>query len=305
MVAALTIANGALVKGINVLKMPSNDLFSATAVLQTMADLDPDHPVTRSFSAVYWKGGDEKTESILYRPQFFDKIVAWGGEASVRHVQKYVGPGLQLVSWDPKTSISMIGREAFASEETLAKVAALAATDAAAMNQDACLASRYQYVEGTAAEVDRYCALLVKELGVERQNNSARGFPAPEEIRAEVDVLRQIQPEFGVWGDYSGSGLVVRSSEPVGFFPDCRTVNVIPVEHLEDAVPYANIATQMVGIYPEHRKLDLRDGLANFGAQTITCLGEAAATAPGMPHDGTYELNRLVRWVADRGPVPD
>jgi hypothetical protein len=23
---------------------------------------------------------------------------------------------------------------------------------------------------------------------------------------------------------------------------------------------------------------------------------------PGLPHDGTYELNRLVRWVADMGP---
>ncbi len=303
-VSALTIAHGALIKGIHLLKMASNDLFSATAILRTMADLDPHHPVLRSFSAVYWKGGDEAVENVLYRPQFFDKIVVWGGEKAVRHAQKYIGPGFQLVSWDPKTSISMVGREAFASEAVLREVAQRAATDVTVMNQDACLASRYHFVEGSVEQVDGYCELLIQELAVERQYCSPCGLPTPMEIRHEVDVLRQLEPEFRVWGDYSGSGLVIRSEEPLELFPDCRTVNVVPVKSLGDAVRFANVATQTVGVYPPKRKIELRDRLADFGVQYVACLGDAMAVAPGMPHDGSYEMQRLVRWVADEGQAP-
>ncbi len=301
-VAALTIAHGALTKGVHLLKMASNDLFSATAILRIMADIDPEHPVVRSFSAVYWRGGDEAVEGVLYRPQFFDKIVVWGGEKAVRHVQKYIGPGFQMVSWDPKTSISMIGREAFASEAVLADVAARAATDATLMNQDACIASRYQFVEGSIEQVDRFCELLIRELGKERYYASACGLPTPAPIREEVGVLRHLEPEFRVWGDFSGAGLVVRSEQPLDFYPDCRTVNVVPVASLSDAVRHANVATQTVGIFPASRKVELRDRLADQGVQYVGCLGDVMDMPPGLPHDGTYELNRLVRWVADMGP---
>ena len=77
----------------------------------------------------YWRGGDEPVERVLYRPQYFDKIVAWGGGEAIGNVAKYIGPGFQLVSFDPKTSISFIGCEALASDETLARVADLAAAD--------------------------------------------------------------------------------------------------------------------------------------------------------------------------------
>ncbi len=107
-----SIAQGALVKAINVFKMPSSDPFTCVAMLRTMAEIDPDHPVVRSMSAVYWRGGDERIERTLYRPQYFDKIVAWGGGDAINNVIKYLGPGLQLVSFDPKTSISMIGPRA-------------------------------------------------------------------------------------------------------------------------------------------------------------------------------------------------
>jgi len=41
----------------------------------------------------------------------------------MRHIQKYIGPGLELISFHPKTSMSLIGKEAFASEMTLKAVA--------------------------------------------------------------------------------------------------------------------------------------------------------------------------------------
>ena len=44
----------------------------------------------------------EAVERVLYRPQYFDKIVAWGGGDAINNVMKYIGPGFQLVSFDPK-----------------------------------------------------------------------------------------------------------------------------------------------------------------------------------------------------------
>lgn len=300
-VSALTVVRGALTKGVHLLKIPSNDLFTATAILRALAAVAPKHPVARSFSAVYWRGGDEDVEAMLFRPQFFDKLVAWGGESALRSAKNYIGPGFELVAFDPKTSISMIGREAFASDEILAEVADLAAADATVMNQQACASSRIQFVEGDVDQVDRFCALLQQRLGVERQTASACGSPLPSSLRDEIDSLRTMEPYFRVWGGYEGKGLVIRSEEQVDFYPDGRVVNVVAVSSLAEAVRFANVATQTVGVYPNERKAELRDGLMSMGAQRVVELGKAAMFETGIPHDGFMPLHRFVRWVNDEG----
>jgi len=47
--AALTIAWSALTKGVHLLKLPSNDLFTATMLLRAIASVAPGHPTARSF----------------------------------------------------------------------------------------------------------------------------------------------------------------------------------------------------------------------------------------------------------------
>jgi hypothetical protein len=298
-VAVISIVRSALTKGVNLLKLPSNDLFTATAMLRTMAKVAPNHPVVRSFSAVYWRGGDSEVESHLLRPQFFDKLVAWGGEAALRSAKNYVGPGFELVAFDPKTSISFIGREAFASEATLAEVARLAGDDATPYNQGACVSSRIQYIEGSPEQVDRYCALLQQQLGIQRATCSAVGQPVTGELREQIEVLSSLEPDYRVWGKFDGKGIVIRSEAPVEFYPDRKVVNVVPVESLRDAVKFANVATQTVGIYPASRKQELRDALASAGVQRVVTLGKALGPGPGLPHDGFYPLHRFVRWVND------
>src|ERR1700761_1294141 len=128
-VAIKSVAQGAMVKAVNLFKMSSSDPFTMVAILRTMAQIDASHPIVKSMSAMYWRGGDESVERVFYRPQYFDKIVAWGGGDAINNVIKYLGPGFQLVSFDPKTSISMVGKEAFASEESLDLAADLASAD--------------------------------------------------------------------------------------------------------------------------------------------------------------------------------
>ena len=297
--AASSLVRSALTKGVHLVKLPSNDLFTTPALLRTMARVAPDHPAVRSFTAVYWRGGDAEVESALFRPQFFDKLVAWGGEGTIRNAVQYVGPGFELVSFDPKNSISIVGREAFASDETLAEAAAAAAVDATLFNQDACVSSRFQFVEGSTEDADRFADALLPELALPRRSASVRASVVPAELRDEIDALRSMPTLFRVVGAYDGTGMVIRSDEPVDFHPSGKIVNVIPVESLADAVSFADVSTQTVGVYPAARKAEVRDALASAGVQRVVELGAAGQMPPGFPHDGFLPLHRLVRWVND------
>jgi hypothetical protein len=169
------------------------------------------------------------------------------------------------------------------------------------MDQQACAASRFQYVEGGTEEADRFAAALLPRLGVARRLGSAVGNPVPAHIRDEVEALRDLETYARVFGEYTGRGLVVRSEEPVDFHPENKVANVVPVESLEQAIGRINVATQSVGVYPAARKAALRDRLASAGAVRICTLGDVPVVESGLPHDGFYPMQRLVRWVSDEG----
>jgi hypothetical protein len=296
-VAVKSIAQGAMVKAINLFKMSSSDPFTTVAILRTMADIDPNHAIVKSMSAVYWRGGDDTVERVLYRPQYFDKIVAWGGGDAINNVVKYLGPGFQLVSFDPKTSISMVGKEAFASEATLAHVADLASMDVMTLNQEACVASRFLYVEANQEDADRFCKLLHKCIA-ERAAASGDVRPLDMELREQIEALTMMDDEYGVWGKPDGKGVVIRSEEPVDFHPINKTANVVRVDSLDAAIKHVNVATQTVGFFPFARMVDYRDRLASGGAQRVVHLGEAGPSTVGNPHDAMYPLHRFVHWMA-------
>ncbi|WP_216894969.1 acyl-CoA reductase [Nocardia alni] len=295
-VAVKSIAQGAMVKAVNLFKMSSSDPFTTVAILRTMADIDPQHPIVASMSAAYWRGGDETVERVLYRPQYFDKIVAWGGGDAIDNVIRYLGPGLQLVSFDPKTSISMVGREAFDTDQTLRTAAELAADDVMVLNQEACVASRFVFVEADTDAADRFCELLhARIVALAAASGDIR--PLAADLREQIDTLAMLDDEFRVWGHTDGSGVVIRSDEPVDFHPITKTANVVRVESLEAATRYVNVATQTVGFYPFDRMDAYRDQLASGGAQRIVHLGEAGPSTIGNPHDAMYPLHRFVHWM--------
>ena len=301
-VAVKSIAQGAMVKAINLFKMSSSDPFTMVAILRIMAEIDPGHPIVRSMSAAYWRGGDDAVERVLYRPQFFDKIVAWGGGDAINNVAKYIGPGFQLVSFDPKTSISMVGREALADDVILDLVADLTSMDVMTLNQEACVASRFQFVEGTQAQVDRFCAALHKHIA-RRAEESGDVRPMALDMKEEIESLMMMDDEYGVWGKTDGKGLVIRSEEPVDFHPINKTANVVRVDSLDHAVKWVNVATQTVGFYPFERMPAYRDRLAAGGAQRVVHLGEAGPATIGNPHDAMYPLHRFVHWMVHEDGV--
>jgi hypothetical protein len=170
------------------------------------------------------------------------------------------------------------------------------------LNQEACAASRFQFVEGPQDLVDRFCENFQRNIA-ERAAVSGDIRPLAPDLKEEVEALMMMDDEFGTWGRTDGKGLVIRSDEPVDFHPINKIGNVVRVDRLDDAVKYVNVATQTIGFYPSERMADYRDRLGAGGAQRVCPLGEAGPSTVGTPWDGMYPLHRFVNWMVNEEGV--
>lgn len=308
-----TIIRNMVLRSDAIIKAPSNDPFTALAIARTMVDMAPDHPLTKHLSVAYWKGGDEAFEQRLYQPQNLEKIVAWGGFASMKHVTRYIQPGLELISLDPKRSASIIGQEAFYNEANMREAAVRLAADIGAINQKGCVCARVVYVQSGT-----------DEQGLERLNTFGQyvyeamlGLPntlstAPKRydqgLKAHVDALRLDDEWYKVIGGKEGEGAIICSQlpEPVSFAAslDDRTANLVPVDDLSEMMAAVDAYTQTVGVYPESIKDQLKDVLPLYGAQRIVSLGYAAAMKFAAPQDSIEPMCRMGKWISNQIAAP-
>ncbi|MCX7865093.1 MAG: hypothetical protein N2423_08690, partial [Novosphingobium sp.] len=319
-VAALTIVRGALTKSDVLIKAPSNDPLTANAIARTLIAVDANHPVTKHVAVAYWKGGDEFRDSQILRTSRIDKITAWGGMASVRHIQKYLTPGIDLTAMNPKFSISVIGRQALESEQAMEEAAMGIAVISGFFNQTACSNTRIVYVEsGTDDEdIERIVELGRKVLAAYERLPPVISTPAAglnRDLAAELEAAALEDDFYHVEGDTVHGGFVVsKFSDRVDCVCDLnnRVGNYVPMENLLDIIPWCDDTTQTVGIYPESLRDRLLDPLALAGVQRMVPLegGDPMAIfeamhqlPPGMPHDGIEPLRRNVRWVIDQRPA--
>jgi hypothetical protein len=306
-VSAVTIARNAITRGDAIIKTPSNDPLTAAAIARTMIDMAPDHPLTRHLSVAYWKGGDESIESLIYQPSRLEKIVAWGGLASISHISKYLQPGIDLITLDPKLSSTIVGRGAFAAGHDLHEVAERIALDGGVYNQEACLNARVVYVETGTDEAGLDAAKRLGGLVFECLRRLPAHLSGPAEnlnagLQDEIESLRHTSDYYHViGGGRDGAVIVSLIDEPVDFAPKLanRVINLVPVDDLETPVRAVNAYTQTIGVYPDELRLALRDRLSLQGAQRIVSLGYAAAAALSQPQDAMEPLRRMCKWISE------
>ena len=312
--ACLTIVRCALARCDAIIKLPSNDPMTAGAIARTMAQMAPDHPITKHLAVAYWKGGHIELEQQLYDPNNVEKIVAWGGFASVKHVTKYIQPGLELISLDPKRSATVIGPEAFDSDEATDEVAARAAADIGMMNQNACSSARVVYVLSGSDEdgVERCNELgekiYAKMLALPQEVSTPVKSFDPE-VRSHLKALLMDDEYYKVIGRNDGRGAIIVSQEKeaVDWAPKLngRVANLVPIDSIDEAIREMNSYTQSVGVYPDSLKAKIRDALAIQGAQRIMSLGYVITSTEASPQDGIEPMRRMVRWITDDTCVPE
>lgn len=314
LVSAVTILRSVITRSDAIVKAPSNDPLTAIAIARTLADVAPNHPITRHLAVGYWKGGDVTVEEALYHPRHIEKIVAWGGLASVKHVTRYIQPGLELIALDPKRSATIIGHEAFADEATMREVARRAATDIGVANQEGCANARVIYaLSGTDAEglanANRFGELVYQELmSLPAVVSTPPRYPN-RELLEHLESSRMADEFYRVIGGDRREGAIVVSQfdEPVDYSPmlSGRVANIVPVDSIDQVTAAVNSYTQTIGIYPESLKRQLRNTLPLFGAQRLTSLGYACSVAVAMPQDAIEPIRRMCKWIVDEECDPD
>ncbi|WP_081665203.1 acyl-CoA reductase [Mycobacterium sp. UM_CSW] len=312
LVSAVTILRSVITRSDVIVKAPSNDPLTAIAI--TLADVAPNHPITRHLAVGYWKGGDVAVEEALYQPHHIEKIVAWGGLASVKHVTRYIQPGLELIALDPKRSATIIGREAFTDEHTMREVARRAATDIGVANQEGCANARVIYVlSGTDAEglanANRFGELVYRELvALPAVVSTPPRYPS-RELLDHLESSRMADDFYRVIGGERREGAIVVSQfdQPVDYSPmlSGRVANIVPVDNIDQVTAAVNSYTQTIGIYPESLKRRLRNTLPLFGAQRLTSLGYACSVAVAAPQDALEPIRRMCKWIVDEECDPD
>ncbi len=308
LVSAITIIRNVITRSDAIIKAPSNDPLTAMAIVRTLHDIAPDHPITRHLTVGYWKGGDVALEEKLYQPQNIEKIVAWGGFASVKHVTKYIQPGVELISLDPKRSATIIGPEAFDSEETLREVASRTACDIGVANQEACASARVIYVLcGTQAagieKINRLGELVYEKLMGLPEYISSKPKTFNRDLKEHLEATRLDDTFYRIIGgeDQEGAIVVSQIDEPVDYSSmlSGRVANLVPVDSIEKVTAAVTALTQTVGIYPESLKEQLREKLSLFGAQRMTSLGYACSPSVAMPQDAIEPLRRMCKWIVE------
>src|SRR5882724_3642872 len=217
--SGITVLRNAITRSDAIIKAPSNDPLTALAIVRTMQAMAPNHPLTKHISVAYWKGGTKEFEQQLYRPQNLEKIVAWGGFSSVKHVMRFIQPGLELITLDPKRSATIIGPEAFADEAILHDVALRLATDIGAWNQLACCAARVVFVaSGTddagLARLNRFGELVYNEMVGLPSQISTKPKRYDPELDAHIRALRTSAEYYRVIGGRDSEGAIVVSQTP-------------------------------------------------------------------------------------------
>jgi hypothetical protein len=284
-----------LTKSAAVIKMP----FGATltgAMMVLAAAVLPEHPLTQNLSLVYWQGGDESIEKILFQPEAFDRIIVWGSPDAVSSVQSRA-LYTRTVFFNPRYGVSLIGREAF--DTDLEKVAVLGSADSMIYNQKACTSSQIHYIEGTEDQANQYAQILRRVL--ERWDIMIRQFVSPA-AKGQVKRMRRGRYSNLHWSintrneDFLSGVLVMPGEFNLADHPMCRLIVVRPVKDLTEVLKYLHSGVSTVGVYPEERRLILRDLICAKGVSNVLPLGQCERTYPGAPQDGMFVLSQLVDW---------
>ena len=97
-------------------------------------------------------------------------------------------------------------------------------------------------------------------------------------------------------GEFTSGVVVMEGGFDILDHPMCRLVTVRRVDNLGDTLRYLHQGVSTVGVYPESRRLALRDAILARGVSNVFPLGQCERKFAGMPHDGIPVLSHLVDW---------
>ncbi|WP_286251478.1 aldehyde dehydrogenase family protein [Streptomyces graminofaciens] len=289
----VSLVRALLTKNTSVLKYAAGEPVTAVVLAQSFTDIDPDHPVTRSVSAVFWERDSELGRQVLADA---DVICAWGGAEAVNTAYRNCSSEAIVVPYGPRRSFTVVGKDA-----DMARAARGIAHDASMYEQRACFSTHQVF---TDADPEEFADRLQAELVRYEDMLPRTSVTADEAAQASMEVAAQRflgrRTRTGSWGS-----ILITDPATVTELPSARTVFIHPVKDLAEVAQWVDPTVQTIGLAPWTLHERLRHELARRGACRFVEAGLSPLFRLGGSHDGLQPLQLMTRMVSVEAPRLD
>lgn len=291
LVGFYSLVRGLITKNVNIIKLSQKDFLSTYLFVRSFADVDPDHPVTKAISALYW--GKDDIENIDFFSNAANGMIVWGGFDTIRAYKSRCPVGCEFIEYGPKKSLQIIDYD----NNDVDQLELNIARDVSVFDQEACLSPQLVLVKGT--DIKRFIIRLMK--GMISYTKLWPGAKHSEDHYIHMNYLIESHEYLGniAWSDDDRNWLIVKLDDPTSVnldHPLGRTIFVKEIQDFDEALEYIDGHVQTVGVAPQSLKLKLRDELTKRGVSRIANIGNVDMPREGLVHEG-ITLNRLVRLV--------
>lgn len=291
LVGFYSLIRGLLTKNVNIVKLSQKDFLATYYFIQSFADVDPDHPVTKAVSTVYWSKDDDL--NINHFCNSVNGMVIWGGYDTIQTYKSKCPVGCEFIEYGPKKGIQIIDYDNNDDKYIELNVA----RDICVFDQEACLSPQLILIKGT--NLQRFKALLAKGL----YHYSAL-WPSPKYSIDHYAHKNQLIESHRYLGNYVVSDdernwviIELSDSTPIPLdHPLGRTIFIKEIQDFDECLNYIDGYVQTVGIAPKSLARQLRDELTIRGVTRIANIGNVELVREGLVHEG-IGMNRLVRMV--------
>jgi long-chain-fatty-acyl-CoA reductase len=295
MAALFTMVRSIVTKNLTVAKLPMRDLVTSLYFAKACIEVDPNHPVTRSLSVLYWEGGSAIEDQFI---DMADVVCVWGQKSAVDSIRRKTSCGQEFIEFGPRRSYHLLGRDTADWDYAAMK----AAYDISIYDQEACFSPQAAFVEGDAGPfvahletwMNRYLDVLPKGF----ESEDVRAHVSQKRMEAKLSGHKVITPKNTAWSIILADAPAVIHEHPLS-----RTLYVFPVADLREALPWITRDAQTVTVHPFARASELATEIARRGANRIVDIGRAGRPRPGFVHDGMFPLTKMVRWASLERPL--
>ncbi len=295
MASLFTLYRSLATKNVTIAKLPSRDPLTALAFAQCMYDLDPDHPITRALSVMYWQPNCAVEDYVL---KAADAVSVWGQAEAVESVKRRVPSGTDVIEFGPKRSIALVSDGLADYARTATKMM----YDIVSYSQEGCFSLQETFFVGGDPEP---LVEALKQALEGAADRFPRQFCGPD---AEAHVQRaRLEAEALGWEVHAPKGtdwtiIVTGGPCQIENHPLSRTLYIHPMNHWCELVPLIDRNVQTIALDPWDQLWDVADALSGAGADRIVQVGHMARFRSGFIHDGIRPMLRMVRLVSiERG----
>lgn len=286
-----TLYRSLVTKNVTVTKLPSRDPVAALCFANCIHDVDPDHPVTRALSTLYWEPGSEVEEIVLDEA---DVISVWGRGETVEALKRRVRQGVEVIEFGPKRSFALVLDGASAADRLALKLA----YDVVSYDQEGCFSLQEVYADAAcagevASQLARWLPFYERVLPRRSLSDDAAAHIQRARLEAVAEGWDVLAPEDTTWTVVVSDGHARIDEHPLA-----RFLYVHPIEDPENAIATIDRNVQTVSLEPWARVEGLRDRITAAGADRIVPIGRMTRFRPGFIHDGFYPMRQMVRWVS-------